>query len=69
MDKCEARKANHEEVVEEARREKLPKNFEARKRRAEWELQNEEKKKVRGLHIFIHLSLSHLVRPCIPFFI
>jgi len=40
----DARKANHEEVVEEDRRAKLPKNFESRKRRAEWELQNQEQK-------------------------
>eukprot|EP00048_Salpingoeca_helianthica_P023498 m.24760 g.24760 ORF g.24760 m.24760 type:complete len:260 (+) comp8760_c0_seq1:1965-2744(+) len=40
-----ARQANHEQVVEEDRRAKLPKNFESKKRRAEWVLENEEKKK------------------------
>ncbi len=32
--------------MEEDRRAKLPKNFESRKKRAEWELENKEKKKV-----------------------
>jgi pre-mRNA-splicing factor SYF2 len=44
--KGEARKANHEEVVEEDRRQKLPRNYESRKRRAEVELETEEMKKV-----------------------
>lgn len=42
----EARKANHDEVVEEDRKSKLPRNYEGRRRRAEWELENEAKKKV-----------------------
>jgi len=37
----EARKLNHHEVQEEERRAKLPSNFEARKRRAEWILDEE----------------------------
>ncbi|KAK2727539.1 pre-mRNA-splicing factor SYF2-like [Artemia franciscana] len=41
----EARQLNHQEVVEEDRRKKLPSNFEARKQRAEWTLQEEEKRK------------------------
>ncbi|XP_014322858.1 pre-mRNA-splicing factor SYF2 isoform X2 [Myotis lucifugus] len=41
----EARKLNHQEVVEEDKRLKLPANWEARKARLEWELQEEEKKK------------------------
>lgn len=40
----EARKLNHQEVVEEDKRNKLPSNWEARKRRAEWILQDEEKR-------------------------
>ncbi|MBW01037.1 Pre-mRNA-splicing factor SYF2, partial [Eschrichtius robustus] len=41
----EARKLNHQEVVEEGKRLKLPANWEAKKARLEWELQEEEKKK------------------------
>ena len=37
----EARKLNHQEVVEEDRRNKEPKNMEARRRRAEYVLQEE----------------------------
>ncbi|XP_040321136.1 pre-mRNA-splicing factor SYF2-like isoform X3 [Herpailurus yagouaroundi] len=40
-----ARKLNHQEVVEEDKRLKLPANWEAKKARLEWELQEEEKKK------------------------
>ncbi|XP_033877751.2 pre-mRNA-splicing factor syf2-like [Acipenser ruthenus] len=41
----EARKLNHQEVVEEDKRLKLPTNWEAKKARLEWELQVDEKKK------------------------
>lgn len=41
----EARQINHSEVIEEDRRAQEPKNMEARKRRAEWLLQEEEFKK------------------------
>ncbi|XP_047584685.1 pre-mRNA-splicing factor SYF2-like isoform X3 [Lutra lutra] len=41
----EARKLNHQEVVEEDKRLKLPANWEAKKACLEWELQEEEKKK------------------------
>ncbi|CAD5228254.1 unnamed protein product [Bursaphelenchus okinawaensis] len=41
----EARKLNHEEVVEEDRISKLPKNFEARKKRKDWELEEMEARK------------------------
>ena len=37
---------NHAEVVEEDRRNKLPANWEARKRKAEWEANEEEARKV-----------------------
>jgi pre-mRNA-splicing factor SYF2 len=40
----EARKLNHQEVQEEERRASLPTNYEARKRRAEWILNEEELK-------------------------
>jgi len=40
----EARKMNHSEVVEEDRRSKEPKNMEARKRRAEYVLKEEQEK-------------------------
>ncbi|XP_028422485.1 pre-mRNA-splicing factor syf2 [Sander vitreus] len=41
----EARKINHQEVVEEDKRLKLPTNWEAKKARLEWELAVDEKKK------------------------
>lgn len=41
----EARKLNHAEVVEEDRRNKLPTNWENRKKRAEWELAEMERRK------------------------
>jgi len=40
----EARKLNHQEVLEEERRAKLPSNFDARQRRAQWVLDDEEKR-------------------------
>jgi hypothetical protein len=42
-----AREANHQQSVEEDRLSKLPKNYESKKRRAEWVLENEARKKVR----------------------
>uniref|UniRef100_A0A8B9MCZ5 Pre-mRNA-splicing factor SYF2 n=1 Tax=Accipiter nisus TaxID=211598 RepID=A0A8B9MCZ5_9AVES len=45
MKRNEARKLNHQEVVEEDKRLKLPANWEAKKARLEWELKVEEKKK------------------------
>jgi len=44
MKRNEARKLNHQEVVEEDRRSKLPKNEEARKRKAEYVVKEEEQK-------------------------
>ena len=41
----EARQMNHQEVVEEDKRNKLPPNWEARKRQAEWILNDEAKRK------------------------
>ncbi|GLD56246.1 pre-mRNA-splicing factor SYF2 [Lates japonicus] len=41
----EARKLNHQEVVEEDKRLKLPANWEAKKARLEWELAEDQKKK------------------------
>jgi len=40
----EARKLNHQEVMEEERRANLPSNYEARLRRAEWVLEDEAKR-------------------------
>ena len=42
----EARKLNHQEVVEEDRKAKLPANFEAKRKRVEWEEEEERKRKV-----------------------
>ncbi|CAD6188374.1 unnamed protein product [Caenorhabditis auriculariae] len=47
-----ARKENHEQVVEEDRRAKLPKNYEAKKTREEWQVKELEERKAadeRGL--------------------
>jgi len=44
MKRNEARKINHQEVVDEDKRAKEPKNMEARKRRAEYILKEEEMK-------------------------
>ena len=41
----EARKLNHQEVVEEDRRNKLPANFEAKQKRLEWELSEAKARK------------------------
>lgn len=46
----EACKLNSQEVVEEDKRLKLPPNWEAKKARLEWELQVQEKKKVKNPH-------------------
>ncbi|CAH1407544.1 unnamed protein product [Nezara viridula] len=40
----EARQLNHKEVVEEDKRNKLPANWEARKRKAEWILNDEQQR-------------------------
>jgi len=42
----EARKLNHQEVVDEDHRKKLPSNFEAKKAQVEWEEERDRKKKV-----------------------
>ena len=42
----EARKLNRQEVIEEDKRNKLPANFEAKRKKAEWEVQEEESRKV-----------------------
>ena len=44
--KNQARKMNHQEVVEEDRRSKLPSNWEAKQRQVEWEEEQEQLKKV-----------------------
>lgn len=61
----EARKLNHKEVVDEDKRNKLPSNYEARKRRAEWEIMDDEKRKVICFHIiFQHFSVQILSNIC-----
>ena len=42
----EARKMNHQEVVEEDRRKKLPQNWEQKRKRVEWDEEQEKKRKV-----------------------
>ena len=58
----EARKLNHKEVVEEDRRKKLPANWESRKKKAEWEVAEEEAKKVCSLR----LTDASILRCCSP---
>lgn len=45
-DQNEARKLNHQEVVEEDKRSKLPANFEQKRKRVDWEEEQEKKRKV-----------------------
>ena len=40
---------NHQEVSAEDQRKKLPANYEARKRRAEWELEDKKARKVNSI--------------------
>lgn len=49
----EARKLNHKEVVEEDRRAKLPTNWEARQKRAEYEIETLQKRKVSILYVVL----------------
>lgn len=56
----EARKLNHQEVVEEDKRLKLPSNWEAKKSRLEWELAEDEKKKV-----FSVFSTMSVIQYCV----
>ena len=42
----EARKMNHQEVVDEDRRKKLPANFDKKRKFVEWEENEEKKRKV-----------------------
>ena len=43
----EARKLNHQEVVAEDQRKKLPSNWEAKRQRIDWEEEEETRRKVR----------------------
>lgn len=68
----EARKLNHQEVVEEDKRLKLPSNWEAKKARLEWELADNEKRKV---EVFLNKKVhcpsrmqGFLFRLNLPFF-
>lgn len=56
----EARKLNHQEVVEEDKRLKLPSNWEAKKARLEWELAEDQKKQVvsHDVHLFLIVRIS-----------
>lgn len=58
---------NHKEVVEEDKRNKLPANWESRKRQAEWIMQDEtarkeaEAKVSRSIMYFIFNSIFNLI--------
>ncbi len=52
---------NHAEVVEEDRRLKLPANHEAKRKRADWILQDDEKKKVWRTKSSYNPSISHFL--------
>lgn len=43
----ESRKANHAEVAEEDRKSKLPRNWESRKRRQDYIVEEDDQRKVR----------------------
>jgi hypothetical protein len=47
---------NHQEVVEEDKRNKLPSNWEARKRQAEWVLEDEQKRKEAEARVITFVS-------------
>lgn len=57
----EARKLNQQEVVEEDKKRKLPANWEAKKARLEWELAEDQKKKV---IVTVFLFLFHFKINC-----
>jgi hypothetical protein len=46
---------NHKEVMEEDKRNKLPSNWEARKRQSEWILNNEEKRREAEEKVITHV--------------
>lgn len=54
----EAHKLNHQEVVDEDKRLKLPANWEAKKARLEYELLVDAKKKVKNMTLVLLLVLS-----------
>ncbi|KIH45512.1 hypothetical protein ANCDUO_24447 [Ancylostoma duodenale] len=58
----QCRKANHEQVVEEDRKKKLPANYEAKKARDEWELEEMEAKKSTEAAVGITQKLTCIVR-------
>jgi hypothetical protein len=47
---------NHQEVVEEDKRNKLPPNWEARKRQAEWVLEDERKRREAEARVITFVS-------------
>jgi len=47
---------NHQEVVEEDKRNKLPPNWEARKRQAEWVLEDEQKRREAEARVIAFVS-------------
>ena len=49
--KEESRKLNHAHVVDEDRRSKLPKNYESKRKRQEWELEEIVARKVFNMAI------------------
>jgi pre-mRNA-splicing factor SYF2 len=50
---------NHQEVVEEDKRNKLPSNWEARKRQADWVLENEQKRREAEAKVITFVSLGN----------
>ena len=53
---------NHQEVVEEDRRKKLPANFEQKRKFVDWEEQEEKKRKVNviGLNKFFERKIVNI---------
>jgi hypothetical protein len=52
---------NPQEVVEEDKRNKLPPNWEARKRQAEWVLEDERKRREAEARVITFISWGHFI--------
>lgn len=57
----EARMQNHKEVVEEDKRNKLPANWESRKRQAEWIMQDEAARKEAETKVIQQISMKSYI--------
>ena len=53
----EARKLNHQEVVAEDQRKKLPSNWETKRQRIEWEEEEDTRRKVSEVTVAVNSQL------------